>query len=67
MKSVVELLNELREIGTFAFAQRFRLQTPEAVSATKSDFDNLLRRSVTPGRHFESLEDAYFEYIRSFG
>ncbi len=67
MKSIVELLNELKAIGEFPFAQRFHLPSLDAAYHRKLDFDNWLRRCVEPARRFSNMEEAWHEYEKSFG
>ena len=49
MKSIVELLNELKTIDELALAERFRLSSLDVARHRKLDFDNWLRRCVEPG------------------
>ena len=67
MKSIVELLNELKAMGEFPFAQRFQLQTLDIAYHRKLDFDNWLRRCIEPVRKFSDMEEAWREYEKSFG
>ena len=55
MKSIVELLNELKAIEEFPFAERFHLPSLDAAYHRKLDFDNWLRRCVELS--FEDSQD----------
>ena len=67
MKSIVELVNELAPITPFSFAQRFDPTDINSGTGQRIDFDNWLRRCVEPRRQFAGLDDAYAEYVKSFG
>ena len=67
MKCIVELLKELAPITPLSFAQRFDPADINVGTGQRIDFDNWLRRCVEPRRHFAGLEDAYAEYVKSFG
>jgi hypothetical protein len=67
MKAIVTLLNELKPLSSFEFAEQFGLHALDVAAAQKIDFDNWLRRCAHPGKQFSNLEDAYAAYIRSFG
>jgi hypothetical protein len=67
MKCIVELLKELAPITPFSFAQRFDPTDINLGAGQRIDFDNWLRRCVEPSRRFADLDDAYAEYIKSFG
>ena len=67
MKSIVELLDDLRPLTPIAFAQRFDPTDINLGSGQRPDFENWLRRCVEPRRQFPSLDAAYSEYVKSFG
>ena len=67
MKCIVELINELAPITPFSFEQRFDPTDVTLGTGQRIDFDNWLRRCVEPRRQFAGLEDAYAEYVKSFG
>ena len=49
------------------FANAVGLDNVNTAHYQKIDFDNWLRRCVTPGRKFVGLQEAYSEHIKSFG
>jgi hypothetical protein len=67
MKSIVELLNELKGMDELHLAQRFELPSLDVAYHRRLDFDNWLRRCVEPGRRFAGLEEAWKAYEGSFG
>jgi hypothetical protein len=67
MQCIVELLNEIIPMTPSDFAQRVGLEDTTAAYYQRMDFDNWLRQCVTPTRQFTSLNEAYGEYIKSFG
>ena len=67
MKSIVELINEVSPLTPLAFAERVGLNDLSAAQGQRIDFDNWLRRCAAKGRQYIGIEDAYGEYIRSFG
>jgi hypothetical protein len=67
MKSIVELLNELKVMDELQLAERFQLSSLDVAYHRRLDFDNWLRRCVEPGRRFAGLEDAWNAYEKSFG
>jgi hypothetical protein len=66
MKCIVELLDELRPLTPYAFAQRIHLNELKSADGQRTDFEHWLRQSVPPRRQFLGLEDAYSAYIASF-
>ncbi len=66
MKSIVELLNELKQMDEYALARRFDLPTLASAYSRRLDFDNWLRRCVEPGRRFVGMDDAWAAYEKSF-
>ncbi len=67
MKSIVELLNELKQMDELTFARRFALATFESAYSRRIDFDSWLRRCVEPGRRFAGIDEAWCIYEKSFG
>jgi hypothetical protein len=67
MKSIVELINELKGMDDLGFAERFELTSLDAAYSVKLDFDNWLRRCLQPSRRFSSLDEAWSLYDKSFG
>jgi hypothetical protein len=67
MKSIVELINELKGIDDLRFADRFELGSLDVAYYRKLDFDNWLRSSVEPGRQFVDIKEAWGQYEKSFG
>jgi hypothetical protein len=67
MKSIVELINELKGMDDLGFAERFELMSLDVAYCVKLDFDNWLRRCVQPGRQFVDMKDAWDLYEKSFG
>jgi hypothetical protein len=67
MKCIVELLDELRPLTPFSFAERINLKELNSANGQRTDFENWLRKCVPPRRQFANLSDAYSAYIASFG
>jgi hypothetical protein len=67
MKSIVELLNELKGMDELCLAERFQLSSLDVAYHRRLDFDNWLRKCLQPGRRFSSLEEAWSLYDKSFG
>jgi len=67
MKSIVELINELKGMDDLGFAERFALTSLDVAYSVKLDFDNWLRRCVEPSRRFANLDEAWGVYDKSFG
>lgn len=67
MKSIVELLHELKGMDELRLAERFQLSSLDVAHHRRLDFDNWLRRCVEPGRRFAGLEEAWDRYEKSFG
>ncbi len=67
MKSIVELINELKGLGDVGVAQRFSLPNLDVAYFTRLDFDHWLRNCLEPGRRFASLDEAWTLYEKSFG
>ena len=67
MKSIVELINELKEMDVQRFAERFELESQNTAYYRRLDFDNWLRRCVEPRKQFVDLRDAWGQYEKSFG
>ena len=67
MKCIVELLDELRPLSPFSFAQRFDPTDINMGSGQRIDFENWLRRCVEQSRQFAGLDAAHGEYVKSFG
>jgi hypothetical protein len=67
MKCIVELLDELRPLKPFSFAERIRLNDLNSANGQRTDFENWLRRCAPPRRMFADLDEAYGAYIASFG
>jgi hypothetical protein len=67
MKTMVELLYELIPMGPFDFAERVGLADLRAAYGQRLDFENWLRRCLKPGQRFAGIEEAYGQYIKSFG
>lgn len=67
MLCIVELLNEIIPMTETDFAERVGLRDLRSAHYQRMDFDNWLRQCVTPSRQFASLNEAYGEYVKSFG
>jgi len=67
MKSIVELINELKGMDDLALAERFELGSLDVAHHRRFDFDNWLRRCVEPGRQFVDIKEAWGNYEKSFG
>jgi hypothetical protein len=67
MKSIVELINELKGMDDLGFAERFEITSLDVAYSVKLDFDNWLRRCVGPGRQFVDIREAWHQYEKSFG
>lgn len=68
MKSIVELINELKGMDDLRFTERFELGSSLNVAYHRRlDFDNWLRRCVEPRRQFADLQEAWGQYEKSFG
>ncbi len=67
MLCIVELLNEVIDMTPQDFAERVGLTSITAAHYQRMGFDNWLRQCVTPSRQFASLNDAYGEFVKSFG
>jgi hypothetical protein len=67
MKSIVELINELKGMDDLGFAERFGLMSLDVAYSEKLDFDNWLRRCVEPSRRFVDMGEAWERYEKSFG
>jgi len=67
MKSIVELINELKGMDDLRFAERSELGSLDAAYYRRLDFDNWLRRCVEPGRQFVDIDEAWGQYEKSFG
>jgi len=67
MKSIVELINELKRMGDLRFAELFELDSLDAAYYRRLDFDNWLRRCAEPRRLFVDIQEAWGRYEKSFG
>jgi hypothetical protein len=67
MKSIVELINELKGMDDLRFAERFQIESLEVAHNVRFDFDNWLRRCVEPRRQFVNIQEAWGRYEKSFG
>jgi hypothetical protein len=67
MHCVLDLLHKIMDMSPRDFAERFGLDGPTAGHYQRMGLDNWLRNCLTPGRKFTSLEEAYGEYVKSFG
>lgn len=67
MKSIVELINEVKGMDELRFAERFALASSDVAHHRKVDFDNWLRRCLEPGRQFVDMKEAWDLYEKSFG
>ena len=67
MKSIVELINELKGMDDLRFAERFELGSLDVAYHRRIDFDNWLRRCLEPRRQFVDIQEAWGEYEKSFG
>ncbi len=67
MKSIVELINELKGMDDLRLADQFELGSLDIAYHRRLDFDNWLRRCVEPGRLFVDICDAWGQYEKSFG
>jgi hypothetical protein len=67
MKSIVELINELKGWDDIEFANRFELKSLAQTYFVRVDFDNWLRRCAPPGQHFVDMKEAWNLYEKSFG
>lgn len=65
--SIVELINELKGMEEFRFADRSKLVSADVAYTRRVDFDNWLRKFAEPGRRFVGMDDAWAEYEKSFG
>jgi hypothetical protein len=67
MKSIVELIDELKGLDDIGFAERFKLVSLDQAHSRKLDFDNWLRRNVPPRQQFVDMKEAWNRYEKSFG
>jgi hypothetical protein len=67
MKSIGQLVNEVKGIDDLGFAKRFELGSVDTAYFRRLDFDNWLRRCVEPGRQFVDIKEAWGQYEKSFG
>ena len=67
MKSIVELINDLKGMDDLGFAEQFELPSPNVAYSRRLDFDNWLRRCVEPRRKFLDIQEAWGQYEKSFG
>jgi hypothetical protein len=67
MKSIVELINEVKGMDDLGFAERFELTSLDTAYYRRLDFDNWLRRCAEPGRQFADVKEAWSLYQESFG
>jgi len=67
MKSIVELINEMKGMDDLGFAQQFDLASLDVAYHRRIDFDNWLRRCIEPGRQFVDIKEAWGQYEKSFG
>lgn len=67
MKSIVELINELKGVDDLRFAERFELGSLDTAYYRRIDFDNWLRRCVEPSQQFVDIKEAWDQYEKSFG
>jgi hypothetical protein len=67
MKSIVELINEMKGMDDLRFADRFGLASLDAAYYRRIDFDNWLRRCAAPRRQFVDIKEAWSQYEKSFG
>jgi hypothetical protein len=67
MKSIVELINEVKGMDDLRFAERFELASLDVAYSVRIDFDNWLRKCVQPGRQFVDIQEAWGNYEKSFG
>jgi hypothetical protein len=67
MKSIVELINELKAMDDVRFAERFQLRSLDTAYHRRLDFDNWLRRCLEPRKQFVDIEEAWGQYEMSFG
>jgi hypothetical protein len=66
MKSIVELINELKQINDLKLAECFDLSLDIAYYR-RLDFDNWLRRCIDPVKQFTSIDEAWVQNEASFG
>jgi hypothetical protein len=67
MKSIVELINEMKGMDDLGFAQQFGLASLDVAYHRRIDFDNWLRRCIEPRRQFVDIKEAWGQYEKSFG
>ncbi len=67
MKSIVELIDELKRLDDIGFVGRFELVSLDQAHSRKLDFDNWLRRCVPPRQQFADIKEAWSRYEKSFG
>jgi hypothetical protein len=67
MKSIVELINEMKGMDDLGFAQQFDLASLDVAYHRRIDFENWLRRCIEPGRQFVDIKEAWGQYEKSFG
>jgi hypothetical protein len=67
VKSIVELINELKGMDEMKIAERFHPPCSDVARNQKLDFDNWLRRCVPLDRKFANLDEAWSLYGKSFG
>ena len=67
MKSIVELINELKGMDDLRLTERFELGSEDVAHYRRIDFDNWLHRCVEPGRQFVDIQEAWGQYEKSFG
>ena len=67
MKSIVELLNEVKGMDDLRFAERFGMSSLDTAYYRRLDFDNWLRRCVERRRQFVDIKEAWGQYEKSFG
>jgi hypothetical protein len=66
MKSIVELINELKAMDDLRFAERFELGSLDLAYHRRIDFDNWLRRCVEPRRQLVDIGEAWGQYEKSY-
>jgi hypothetical protein len=67
MKSIVELINELKAMDDLRFAEQFELRSLDTAYYRRLDFDNWLRRCVEARLQFIDIYEAWGQYEKSFG
>ena len=67
MKSIVELIKEVKGMNDRRFAERFGLASLDVAYHRRIDFDNWLRRCLEPRRQFGDIKEAWGQYEKSFG